>query len=173
MILLQPHILPGPLKDQHQSSRSSRSQIWLLMNLQIVSHVPTHNSICFPGNIAIGPFENTLRGRDSPNVDRRILHKAEVGMTDNTHSIIIHFPGNAPHTPLCLTPSLLVFYILIQNMHTEVMLLKLRHQRERERGLPSVTFGQSKSCVQCKDALKVCGAHKDDGHKTTLYFIVM
>ena len=52
------------------------------MNLQIVSHVPTH-FICFPGNIAIGPFENTLRGRDSPSLDRRILHKAEVGMTDN------------------------------------------------------------------------------------------
>ena len=60
-------------------------------------------------------------------------------------------------------------------MHTEVMLLKLRHQRERERErwLPSVTFGQSKSCVQCKDASKVCGARKDDGHKTMLYFIVM
>ena len=53
------------------------------------------------------------------------------------------------------------------------MLLKLRHQRERERWLPSVTFGQSKSCVQCKDASKVCGARKDDGHKTTLYFIAM
>ena len=52
------------------------------MNLQIVSHVPTH-FICFPGNIAIGPFENTLRGRDSPSLDRRVLHKAEVGMTDN------------------------------------------------------------------------------------------
>ena len=51
------------------------------MNLQIVSHVPTH-FICFPGNIAIGPFENTLRGRDSPSLDRRVLHKAEVGMTD-------------------------------------------------------------------------------------------
>ena len=52
------------------------------MNLQIVSHVPTH-FICFPGNIAIGPFENTLRGRDSPSLDRRVLHKAEVGMTDH------------------------------------------------------------------------------------------
>ena len=60
----------------------SRTQIWLLMNLQIVSHVPTH-FICFPGNIAIGPFENTLRGRDSPSLDRRVLHKAEVGMTDH------------------------------------------------------------------------------------------
>ena len=46
-------------------------------------------------------------------------------------------------------------------------------ERERERWLPSVTFGQSKSCVQCKGASKVCGARKDDGHKTTLYFIVM
>ena len=78
-----------------------------------------------------------------------------------------------PPTPLFLTPSLLVFHILIRNMHTEVMLLKLRHQRERERWLPSVTFGQSKSCVQCKGASKVCGARKDDGHKTMLYFIVM
>ena len=60
----------------------SRTQIWPLMNLQIVSHVPTH-FICFPGNIAIGPFENTLRGRDSPSLDRRVLHKAEVGMTDH------------------------------------------------------------------------------------------
>ena len=50
-------------------------------------------------------------------------------------------------------------------------------ERERERWLPSVTFGQSKSYVQCKDASKVCGARKDDGHsrysQTMLYFIVM
>ena len=144
------------------------------MNLQIVSHVPTHNSICFPGNIAIGPFENTLRGRDSPNVDRRILHKAKVGMTDNTHSMIIHFPGIAPPTPLFLTPSLLVFHILNPKYaHGSDVAQIETPERERERWLPSVTFGQSKSCVQCKDASKVCGARKDDGHKTTLYFIAM
>ena len=81
--LLQPFIYwRCPLKHRDKSTTSSRTRIWLLMNLQIVSHVSTH-FICFPGNIAIGPFENTLRGRDSPSLDRRILHKAEVGMTDN------------------------------------------------------------------------------------------
>ena len=76
------HIYCCPLKHRHKSTAPSRTQIWLLMNLQIVSHVPAH-FICFPGNIAIGPFENTLRGRDSPSLDRRVLHKAEVGMTDH------------------------------------------------------------------------------------------
>ena len=94
------------------------------MNLQIVSHVPTH-FICFPGNIAIGPFENTLRGRDSPSLDRRVLHKAEVGMTDHLKINELLFSS-----PVYFSPTLTFLYSKLLFLTTPVQ-VQIRSEWKR------------------------------------------
>ena len=71
-------------------------------------------------------------------MDRRILHKAKVGMTDNTHSIIIHFSGNAPH-PFIFDPlSSCLSYLDPKYAHGSDVAQIETPEREREREMASI-----------------------------------
>ena len=94
----------GVLQDEQirQNNMSDLNKIFLIFesNFSNFDFCPVVEHVFFEGSITLGPFENTLRGRDSPQLDRKVLHKAGIRQLPDNFSNV-HFLINCSQVVPC------------------------------------------------------------------------